>query len=323
MSTVTLDHARAARETIAGLVHRTPIYGSETLSHMTGTRLHLKAENLQKTGSFKVRGAINACRHLSHQERERGVIGVSAGNHAAALAYGARIAGTRATVVMPDHAQRVKIAAVEGYGGRPVLVDGKRLLENMREIQEREGSTLIHPFDNAHMIAGAGTVALEIIEDVDGQVDAIVVPVGGGGLLSGVATVVKALAPTVSLIGVEPEGSNVVSQSLAAGRPLRLEHFETIADGLNAPWSAQLSLEIIRKVVDDIVTVSDHEIAGAMRLILERTKLVVEPAGAAALAALLAGVTRGLEGKRVVVILSGGNVDVSRIGQLLAEIGPL
>jgi threonine dehydratase len=323
MDAVTLDDARAARETIAGLVHRTPIFGSETLSSMTGTRLSLKAENLQKTGSFKVRGAINACRHLSPEERGRGVIGVSAGNHAAALAYGARIAGTRATVVMPDHAPRAKIAAVEGYGGRSVLVDGKRLLENMHEIQEREGQTLIHPFDNARMIAGAGTAALEIIEDLDGLVDAIVVPVGGGGLLSGIATVVKALAPIVSVIGVEPEGSSVVSQSLAAGRPLRLDHFETIADGLNAPWSAPLSLEIIGRLVDDVVTVSDQDIARAMALILERTKLVVEPAGAAPVAALLAGATRGLEGKQVVVILSGGNVDVGRIGRLLAEIGPL
>jgi threonine dehydratase len=317
---VTLDDVNAARTRIQSHVHRTPLLHSATLSEMTGTDLWLKAENLQKTGSFKPRGAINAALQLTSEERARGVIGVSAGNFAAALAFGARIAGIRATVVMPETAPRSKVAATQGYGGDVVLVDGRRLMESMEEIQREGGQTFIHPFDNPKVIAGHGSIGLELAEDLP-DVEVVVVPIGGGGLISGIATALKALRPAVVVVGVEPEGSNVVSQSLAAGHPIRLEHFQTVADGLNAPWSAPTSFAIVRRLVDEVITVSDAEIVRAMALILERTKLLVEPGGAAAVAALLTGRVPQAAGKRTVAILSGGNVDVSRLGELISSRG--
>jgi threonine dehydratase len=320
VATVTLEDVLAARERIEPHVHRTLLLHSATLSGMTGTDLWLKAENLQKTGSFKSRGAVNAALQLTPEERARGVIGVSAGNFAAALAFGARMAGVRATVVMPQTAPRSKIAATEGYGAEVVLVDGQRLMEGMEEVQRKGGQTFIHPFDNPHVIAGHGSIGLELAEDLP-DVEAVVVPVGGGGLISGTATALKTLIPGVVVVGVEPEGSNVVSQSLAAGRPVSLERFQTVADGLNAPWSAPNSFAIVRRLVDEVVTVSDEEIVRAMALILERTKLLVEPAGAAAVAALLNGRVPATAGRRTVAILSGGNVDMSRLGDLMAQGG--
>jgi threonine dehydratase len=320
VETVTLEDVQAARARIQLHVHRTPLLHSATLSEMTGTDLWLKAENLQKTGSFKARGAINAALQLTPEERTRGVIGVSAGNFAAALAFGARMAGTRATLVMPETAPRSKVAATEGYGAKVVLVDGRRLMEGMEEVQHEGGQTFIHPFDNPRVIAGHGSVGLELAEDLP-DVEIVVVPVGGGGLISGIATALKALLPRVIVVGVEPEGSNVVSQSLAAGHPIRLERFQTVADGLNAPWSAPNSFAIVQRLVDEVITLSDAEIVRAMALILERTKLLVEPAGAAAVAALLKGRVPRAAGKRTVAILSGGNVDVSRLGELVAQGG--
>jgi threonine dehydratase len=318
VDTVTLDDVKTAQSRIRPHVHRTPLLHSATLSALTGTNLWLKAENLQKTGSFKPRGGINAALQLTPQECTRGVIGVSAGNYAAALAFGARMAGTRATLVMPETAPRSKVAATRGYGAEVVLVDGHRLMESMEEIQRGEGQIFIHPFDHPQVIAGHGTIGLEIAEDLP-DVEVVVVPVGGGGLISGIATALKALIPSVVLVGVEPEGSDVVSQSLAAGRPIRLERFQTVADGLNAPWSAPTSFAIIQRLVDEVVAVSDEEIVRALALILERTKLLVEPAGAAAVAALLAGRVPQAPGKRTVAILSGGNVDLIRLGELVAS----
>jgi threonine dehydratase len=313
---VTLEDVERSRRLVGPYVHRTPLWHSETLSAMTGTDLWLKAENLQKTGSFKVRGAITAALGLSEEERRAGFIAVSAGNHAAAVAYAARMAGTRATLVMPEEATESKIAAVRAYGGRVELVDHLRLMESMEEIRDREGQVFIHPFNHPSMVAGAGGVGLEILEDLP-DAELIVVPVGGGGLISGIATAAKAVRLDVRIIGVEPEGSTAVSQSLAAGKPVRLDHFASIADGLNAPWGGALTLSIIQRLVDEVVTVPDAEIASAMGLIIERTKLLVEPAGAAAVAALLSGVVPGGGNTRTVAILSGGNVDLSRIAHLI------
>jgi threonine dehydratase len=315
---VSLDDVLAARDFIAPHVHRTPIFSSETLSLLTGTSIRLKAENLQKTGAFKVRGATNAVGRLDPASRARGVIGISAGNHGMGLAHAARLTGSSATVVMPEGASATKVAAIESYGGHPVLFDGKRLMECMETIRDRDGLTFIHPFDNPHVIAGQGTVGLEIVEDVP-DLDAVIVPVGGGGLLSGVAIAVKAQRPNAIVIGVEPEGSTAVSQSLAAGRPLRLDAFNTVADGLNAPWSGPTSLAIIQRLVDEVVTVSDAQMIEALALILQRAKLLVEPAGAAAVAALLSGKLTRISGKRVVAILSGGNVDQARLSEFLAS----
>lgn len=314
---VTEADVRAAQERVRPHVHRTPIFPSDTLSERTGTDLRLKAENLQKTGSFKPRGAVNAALQLTPEQRASGVIAVSAGNHGAGLAYAARVAGTRATIVMPENATRSKVAAVQSYGAEAVLVDGSRLMESMEEIQRERGQVFIHPFDNPAVLAGQGTVGLEIVEDAP-DVEVVVVPVGGGGLISGIATAVKALKPEVVVVGVEPEGSNAVSRSLAAGHTLRLEQFATVADGLNAPWSAPTSLGIIQRLVDDMVLVTDEEIVRAMALIVERTKLLVEPAGAAAVAALMSGRVPQAAGRRTVAVLSGGNVDLARLSALEA-----
>jgi threonine dehydratase len=298
-------------------VHRTPLVRSATLSELSRADLWLKAENLQKTGSFKPRGGTNAALQLAPEERSRGVISISAGNHAAALAFAARMAGTHATLVMPETASLSKIAATRGYGAEVVLVDGRRLMESMEEIQREQGQTFIHPFDHPQVIAGQGTVGLEIVDELP-DVDTVVVPVGGGGLISGIAVALKALKPGIVVIGVEPEGSSVVSQSLAAGRTIKLEHFASIADGLNAPFSAPTSFALVQRFVDEMVIVSDEEIAHALALILERTKLLVEPAGAAAVAALLVGRVPQALGKKTVAVLSGGNVDLARVGQLVA-----
>jgi threonine dehydratase len=309
------DDVRSARAVIQPYVHRTPMFTSATLSRMSGASVFLKAENLQKTGSFKARGGTNAVLSLSPEQKARGVIVVSAGNHGAGVAYGARIAGVPATVVMPETAMHSKIAAVEAYGAEARLVDPMRLMESMEEIRQEQGQTFIHPFDNPLVIAGQGTVGLETIEDVP-DVDLVVVPVGGGGLLSGIAAYIKQVSPAVKIVGVEPATSNVVSQSLAAGHPLAIDHFHSIADGLNAPWSGAVSLKLIQDYVHDVVMVDDDAISAALAIVLERTKLLVEPAGAAAVAALLQGAVPEARGRRVVAILSGGNVDLSRLGAL-------
>ncbi len=314
---IDLEAIRAARSRIGSGIHRTPLLSSATLSEMSGAQVWLKAESLQKTGSFKVRGALNAVGALTEEERRRGVITVSAGNHGMALAYAARQYRAPAVVVMPMTAVTAKIAAIQGYGGRAELVDGSRMMESMEAIRAKEGYTFIHPFDHPDVVAGQGTVGLEIVEDLP-DVDAVIVPVGGGGLLSGVAIAVKTLVPGARVVGVEPEGSTAVSQSLDAGRPLRLETFHTVADGLNAPWSGPITLEIIQRLVDMVTTVSDEQIIEALVLALERTKLVLEPAGAAGIAALLAGCVDDLHGRNVVIILSGGNVGREPLAQFLA-----
>ena len=314
-ATVGPAEVEAAYEVIRTYVHRTPMLTSGTLSRLTGSSVLLKAENLQKTGSFKARGGTNAVLALSTAEKARGVIVVSAGNHGAGVAYGARIAGVHATVVMPDTAMHSKIAAIKEYGADVRLVDHMLLMENMEAIRQEEGQIFIHPFDNPAVIAGQGTVGLEVLEQFP-DVEVVVVPVGGGGLISGIAAYIKRKKPSVVVMGVEPSGSNVVSQSLAANHPLRLQHFHSIADGLNAPWSGPNSLALIRDLVDDVVTVDDDAICAAMSIVLERTKLLVEPAGAAGIAALLQGLIPRSKGKRVVAILSGGNVDLTRLESL-------
>jgi len=316
VDTITFEDVKEAADRIRPHVHRTPLLHSATLSERSGADLWLKAENLQKTGSFKPRGGISAALQLSPEERSRGVISISAGNHAAALAFAARMAGTHATLVMPETASLSKIAATRGYGAEVVLVDGRRLMESMEEIQREHGQTFIHPFDHPQVIAGQGTVGLEIFDDLP-DVDVVVVPVGGGGLISGIAVALKTLKPGIVVIGVEPEGSSVVSQSLAAGHTIKLERFATIADGLNAPFSAPTSFALVQRLVDEMVIVSDEEIANALALILERTKLLVESAGAAAVAALVAGRVPAATGKTAVAVLSGGNVDLALLGQLV------
>jgi len=313
---VGLDQIIAARERIAGRVHRTPLLGSGALSAQTGARIQLKAESFQKTGSFKVRGVFNRIALLTAAERDRGLITISAGNHAQAVAYASGVTGVHATVVMPAHANAAKVAASRAYGAEVILHgDVFGAFAKMHELQEERALTLIHPFDDEGIIAGHGTVGLEIVEDQP-DADLVLVPTGGGGLLSGIAAAVKALRPAARVIGVEPEGAAGVRAALDAGRVVRLDRILTIADGLAPPSTGEAPLEHVRALVDDVVTVEDRHIVEAMRLIFTRCKLVVEPSGAAGLAALLAGRVDYQPGDRIVVVLSGGNVDLERMKEI-------
>jgi threonine dehydratase len=318
MPIVPLNDIYAAQSRIAGHLQATPMLHSRTLADLCGaTAFSLKCESLQKTGSFKVRGALNAVSQLDDAARARGVITVSAGNHAQGLAWAARSIGVRCTVVMPATASKTKAAASAGYGAEVILHGtSAEAFVKASALAAEKGYTLIPPFDHRDVMCGAGTVGLEIMKQVR-EVDVVVVPIGGGGLLSGVGSAVKQINPKVILIGVEPTGAAAMHQSLAAGHPVTLAKIDTIADGLGAPFAGQLTYPIIRDIVDDVVLVTDDEIAAAMALILSRCKLLAEPAGAAATAALIAGKVPQVAGKRVVAILSGGNVDLDRLKSLI------
>lgn len=312
---VELSDVLAARNVVAGRIHRTPVFESATLSAMTGTRLALKLESFQKTGSFKVRGVLNKLHHLSAEERRRGAVTLSAGNHAQALAWAARDLGIQAVVVMPAGAVRSKVEATRGYGGEVVLTEGD-LLATCLEIQQARDLVLVHPFDDPLVIAGQGTVGIEIVEEVP-DLEVILVGVGGGGLISGIATATAALRPGARVIGVEPEGAAVISRSLEAGEPLRLERLDTVADGLAAPFAGRHTLAHVRARVAQVVTVPDAAIVDAMRILLERCKLLAEPAASAPLAALIARRFVPPPGARVVCVVSGGNIDAERLKALL------
>ena len=314
---LSLADVEAAAERIRAHIHRTPLTYSRTLSELTERRVFLKCENLQKTGSFKARGALNCVASLSDDERKSGVITVSAGNHAQGIAYAARVFNATAVIVMPASAAPGKVAATRDYGAECILHgDAHAAFEKMHELKERRGLTLIHPFDDPMLIAGHGTMGLEIHDDLP-HFDAVVCGIGGGSLISGIATASRALTPETRIYGVEPEGAATMSAALEAGKPVRLEHLNTIADGLAPPSVGALNLEITKRHVDTVVTVSDDEIRAAMSLLLERTKLLVEPAGAAALAALVADRLPIERGETVVVVLSGGNVDLDGLCLLL------
>jgi threonine dehydratase len=314
----TLASIRAARERIGDRVHRTPVLSATRLGARAGAILAHKCESLQKTGSFKVRGALNKLAQLDDASRARGVITVSAGNHAQALAWAARDAGIRCTVVMPLRASQAKVDASRGYGAEVVL-HGTSSIEafaRAHELAAERGLTFVHPFDDEAIIAGQGTVGLEIMEQMP-DVEDVIVPIGGGGLIAGIAPAVKELRPSVRVFGVEPTGAAVMRQSLDVGHPVRLESVKTIADGLAAPMAGDLPYDIVRRYVDDVVTVTDDEIAAAMREILFSAKLLAEGAGAAATAAVLSG-RIPVQGRKVVAVLSGGNVDASRVREVLS-----
>jgi threonine dehydratase len=317
MSLISLDDVLRAREFMDGKLHRTPMITSETLGKMLGIKLYLKAELFQKTGSFKVRGALNTLNSLSPQEKATGVVAFSAGNHAAGLAYAAALAGVEATIVMPEHAVQSKVDATRSYGGKVILHGvAKDLFPKVQELQREHGYVMIHPFDSLYTIAGQGTVALEMLEDMTAP-DVVVVPIGGGGLISGVATVVKAKYPAAKIIGVEPVGAAGMKRALEANAVVHLEKVETIADGLGAPFVGVHNLEHVQQLVDEVVLVTDDEIAAALRLLMERCKLVPEPAGAASFAAVLHRKFAFGEGATVACIVSGGNVDLSRLKAIL------
>ena len=302
-----------ARGVIARHARRTPLDHSTTFSRMAGVRTYLKYENLQKTGSFKVRGALFKISKLSGA---RGVVAASAGNHAQGVAYAASIYGLDAIIVMPETATISKVEATQGYGARVVL-KGRIYDEAWEEavrIAEEKGYELIHPFNDPYIIAGQGTIAFEILEDLP-TIGSIVVPIGGGGLISGIAVVAKRLNPKVKIIGVEPENAPKIRESLKAGRPVKVEVKPTIADGLAVKQPGELTFNIIKNLVDEVVTVSEEEIAEALYLLLERGKVLAEGAGAAPLAAVITG-KAGLADPTVVVV-SGGNIDLNMMYRVL------
>ena len=314
----TIDDIRAAAVRIAPHLHHTPLLGSHSLSELTGYKLSFKCENLQKTGSFKPRGAVNRIATLDPEAANRGIITISAGNHAQGVAYAAARLGIKAVVVMPETAVASKVEATRSYGAECILHgDVHSAFEKLQEVQQDRGLTLVHPFDDPMLIAGQGTVGLELLEKDGAPFDAVVVGVGGGGLIAGVATALSSLAPETRVFGVEPEGAATMTLALAAGSVVRLDDLNTIADGLAPPFVGELNLAIVEHLVESVVRVTDVEIRYAMALLLERMKLLVEPAGAAALAALMNGKIPVERGTRVAVILSGGNVDVQRLAELL------
>jgi len=312
VSIPTIGEIGAAAERIAGRAHRTPVLTCGALDELAGARLFFKCENLQKAGAFKFRGACNAVLSLADDQAARGVVTHSSGNHAAALALAARLRGIPAHIVMPDNAPAAKRRAVEAYGGRitfcrPTLADRTAVASR---ILDETGGVLVHPYDNPAVIAGQGTVALELHEQAPG-LDQIVAPVSGGGLISGIALATAAVSPRTEIVGVEPELAADAQQSLQAGSLLPPQIGDTIADGLRAAL-CERTFAVISQHVREILTVTEAEIVAAMRLIWERVKLVVEPSSAVTLAAVLKEPTR-FRGMRVGLVLSGGNVDLDRL----------
>ena len=310
-----LDDIRAAREHVAPYVHRTPMLRSSSVAEACGgIELHLKAEMFQKTGSFKPRGIVNKMLSLTPEERARGVVSLSAGNAAAAVAYAGTITGTKATICMPASAVPTKVEATRSYGGEVVLVEGS-LLDGFAKTRDEGGFVVVHPFDDPAVVAGQGTLGLEIVEDVP-DADVVLVPVGGGGLISGVAAAVKHTSPSTIVIGIEPSGSNVVTQSLAAGKALTVQTPGTIADGLAPPMTGEINVAHVQAFVDELVEVDDDAIRAALKLVLQRTKLVAEPSAVVGIAALMSGVVKLAAGTRTVAVLSGGNLDLALASRL-------
>ena len=317
-SVIDVDDVRAAAARLDGVAHRTPVFTSRTLDEIVRSSVHLKAECFQRGGAFKFRGAYNKISSLPPDALRRGVIAYSSGNHAQAVAIAARLLGTSATIVMPEDAPRAKLDATRGYGAEVVFYD--RWSESREEIGARiageRGLELVKPYDDALVMAGQGTTALELLEDVP-DLDVLVVPVGGGGLIAGCATAATALRAGISVIGVEPEAADDTRRSLAAGERIHIELPRTIADGLQSSEPGKLTFEVNRRLVDEVVTVSDDAMVEAMAFLFDRLKLVTEPSGAVGVAALLTGrISR--PGAQIGIVISGGNVGVSRFAELVA-----
>ena len=317
----TYDDVLAAATRLQGHAHTTPVLRSRTADEALGAQLFFKCENLQRIGAFKFRGAFNALSRFDAAQRRAGVAAFSSGNHAQAIALAARLLGMPAAIVMPHDAPPLKVAATRGYGAEVIVYD--RFREDReaiaRELAQQRGMTLIPPFDHPDVIAGQGTAVKELLDDT-GELDVLFVPLGGGGLLSGSALAARALAPHCKLYGVEPETGNDGQQSLAAGKRVRIDTPQTLADGAQTTQLGEITFEIIRRDVDAILTASDAQLVEAMRFYAERMKLLVEPTGCLSLAAAHhAGID--LRGKRVGIVVSGGNVDLARFAELVSRPG--
>ncbi len=312
-----LKQIELAAKRLEPTIHRTKIESSKTFSDMSGGEVYLKFENQQKTGSFKIRGASNKIAALVERGEITSAVASSAGNHAQGVAYASHVHGIPATIVMPKSTPIAKVSATEGYGAKVVLHGDcyDDAYNKAVEIQEKEGATFLHPFDDIEVMAGQGTIGIEILEDLP-TVDMVIVPAGGGGLLSGVAACIKQINPRVQIIGVQAEGAPAICESFKKKKKVVSQSVSTIADGIAVKAPGENTMEIINKYADDMVTVSDAEISEAILLLLERTKQVVEPAGATTLAAVLNGKVN-VKGKKVVCVLSGGNIDVSFIQRII------
>ncbi len=309
---------RAAAARLRGVAHRTPVVTSRTLDARVGAAAFLKCENLQRMGAFKFRGAYNRIAQLSPAERAGGVVAFSSGNHAQGVALAARICGVPAAIVMPSDAPASKLAATRGYGAEVVLYDRKTMNRGTiaADLARERGATLVPPYDDPAIIAGQGTVALELLEDVP-DLDVLLVCTGGGGLLAGCALAATARRPGIAIYGVEPAAGDDFARSIAAGARVEIPVPETIADGQQTTSPGEITFPIVRRLCAGILTVTDDELRGAMRFAFERLKLVMEPSGASALAALLGG-KLDVGGRRVGVIISGGNVDPARYAEIIA-----
>lgn len=314
---LTLEHVKEAREVLKNVVYKTGLVHNTTLSEMSGNSVYLKMENLQKTGSFKIRGAYNKIAHLTEEEKKRGVIASSAGNHAQGVALGATSYGIKSTIVMPKHAPLSKVSATKKYGAQVVLHGNvyDEAYAMAKKIQEETGATFIHPFNDPYVIAGQGTIGLEILEDLP-DTDVIVVPIGGGGLISGVALAAKSVKPEIKIIGVQTKNMPSMAVSISKNEVTTVEGMPTIADGIAVKTPGDLTFDMVQKYVDDIVTVDEDEIANAILILLERAKVVTEGAGAVSVAAILNRLTH-VKNKKVVAVVSGGNIDVNILSRVI------
>ncbi len=317
MPGIGLEDIQRAREVIRGEVRNTPMKRSSTLSALTGGDMYLKLETFQRTGSFKVRGALNKIHSLTRQEKAAGVVAASAGNHAQGVAFAATAAGVQSDVFMPTDATLSKVVATRGYGAKVHLrgMDYQEAYEYARAYQEDKGKVFVHAFDDPFIMAGQGTMGLEILEEIP-DLDILLVPIGGGGLIGGVATAVKALRPECRIVGVQAEGASTVAQSLQKGRVVPIDEVHTMADGIACRKLGTLTFEAIQKHVDEVVTVSEAEIATTILHLLERTKVGAEGAGAVALAAALHGHV-DVKGKKACAIVSGGNIDMTLLSRII------
>lgn len=313
-----LERIKKAQETIKDVVRKTPLFYTSTFSKQCGCNLYLKCENKQKTGAFKLRGAYNKVANLTEEEKSRGVIASSAGNHAQGVAYAATAFGVKATIAMPVTAPQAKVQATKGYGAE-VIQAGQVYDEcyaKAVEVQKETGATFLHPFNDIDVMAGQGTIGVEILEELP-NTDVIVVPIGGGGLIAGIATAAKAIKPSIRVIGVQPEIVASTKASLEKGKVVTLPGAKSLADGISVSTPGDVCFEYIKKYVDEVVTVSEDDIAYGMFSLMERNKLVAEGAGASAIGSLLAGKVSGIEGKNVVALISGGNVDIATVSKII------
>ena len=320
MTKVTLEDVKKAQDTIKDIVKKTDILESTKLSSMTGANVYYKCENLQKTGSFKVRGACNKIANLTNEEKANGVIASSAGNHAQGVALGAKMNGIEATIVMPQTAPLAKVTATKSYGANVVL-EGlvyDDAYAKALEIQKETGATFLHPFNDEYVIAGQGTIALEIFEQMNNKVDTILCPIGGGGIIAGVAVAAKALNPNVKIIGVQTANIPSMYESMKAGKVTTAFKDTSVADGISVKTVGELTFSIVKDLVDDVILVEEGEIAEGLLFLMENQKVVAEGSGAVTTAAILSGKYIPKKNENVVCIISGGNIDINTLNRIIA-----